>query len=69
MITKEEFERQWNQSPNEIREIYLGTMSGTIATSYEYKEFKELDNKPFMKLSLYGYRVAIIYLGDIIKVR
>ena len=66
MITKEEFITQWNQSPNEIREIYLGTMSGTIATSYEYKE---LNNKPFMKLSLYGYRVAIIYLGDIIKVR
>ena len=65
MTTKEEFVTQWNQSPNEIREIYLGTMSGTIATSYEYKK---LDNKPFMKLSLYGYQVAIIYLGDIIKV-
>ena len=65
MITKEEFERQWKESTNEIREIYLGTMSGTIATSYEYKE---LNNKPFMKLSLYGYQVAIIYLGDIIKV-
>ena len=65
MITKEEFERQWKESKNEIREIYLGTMSGTIATSYEYIE---LDNKPFMKLSLYGHLVAIIYLGNIIKV-
>ena len=65
MITKEEFITQWNQSPYEIREIYLGTMSGVIATSYEYME---LINKPFMKLFLYAYQVAIICLSDIIKV-
>ena len=70
MKTIEEFINSWYSIKDRkkirgIREIYLGTMSGVIATSYEYME---LINKPFMKLSLYAYQVAIICLGDIIKV-
>ena len=66
MVTKEEFERQWKESKNEIREIYIGLASGTLANSYEY--FTDNSDVKFMKLFLFDHQVAVIYLGDVLKV-
>ena len=69
MTTKEEFVEMWNNNNKEVKEIYFSTKSniasGIIATSYE---FKELGDNIYVKLELFQYQVALIYLGDIIGI-
>ena len=69
MTTQGDFMKMWANSNKEIKEVYFSTKSnitsGIIATSYE---FKELGNNIYVKLKLFEYQVALLYLGDIIRI-
>ena len=66
MMTKEEFEQQWNDSKYKIREIYIGKATGILATSYI--NLSGNSKVGFLKLLYDDYQVAIVYLGDVVKV-